>query len=49
MPGALSESLEVLIGTGYEVFDVELVAVASALEWALDRHLLGPIYVLLDA
>ena len=49
MPGALWESLEVPMGTGYEVFDAELVAVASALEWALDRHLPGPIYVLLDA
>ena len=49
MPGAPWESLEVPMGTGYEVFDAELVAVASALEWALDRHLPGPIYVLLDA
>jgi hypothetical protein len=37
------------MGTGYEVFDAELVGVASALEWALDRHLPGPIYVFLDA
>jgi ribonuclease HI len=48
-PEALWESLEVPMGTGYEVFDAELVGVASALEWALDRHLPGPIYVLLDA
>uniref|UniRef100_A0A093XKM3 Retrovirus-related Pol polyprotein from type-1 retrotransposable element R1 n=1 Tax=Talaromyces marneffei PM1 TaxID=1077442 RepID=A0A093XKM3_TALMA len=31
------------------VFDAELVGVASALEWALERHLPGPIHVLLDA
>ncbi|EEA20811.1 hypothetical protein PMAA_046300 [Talaromyces marneffei ATCC 18224] len=37
------------MGTGFEVFDAELVGVASALEWALERHLPGPIYVLLDA
>ncbi len=37
------------MGTGYEVFDAELVGVAAALEWALDRCLEGPIYVLLDA
>jgi hypothetical protein len=49
MPGAPWENLEVPMGTGYEVFDAELVAVATALEWALDRHLPGPIYVLLDA
>jgi ribonuclease HI len=49
MPGAPWESLVLPMGTGYEVFDAELVAVASALEWALDRHLPGPIYVLLDA
>jgi ribonuclease HI len=36
----------VSMGTGYEVFDAELMGVASALEWALDRHLPGPIYVL---
>ena len=48
-PGAPWECLEVPMGTGYEVFDAELAGVASALEWALDRHLPGPIYVLLDA
>lgn len=48
-PGALWECLEVPMGTGYEVFDAELVGVAAALEWALDRGLEGPIYVLLDA
>ncbi|EED23125.1 hypothetical protein TSTA_065780 [Talaromyces stipitatus ATCC 10500] len=42
-------SQEVPMGKGYEVFDAELMGVASALEWALERHLEGPIYVLLDA
>ena len=49
VPGAPWECLEVPMGTGYEVFDAELVGVASALEWALERHLEGPIHVLLDA
>ena len=48
MPGAPWECLEVPMGMGYEVFDAELVGVASALEWALEGHLPGPIYVLLD-
>jgi hypothetical protein len=38
----------VSMGTGYEVFDVELVGVAVMLEWALERYLLGLIYILLD-
>jgi hypothetical protein len=37
------------MGTGYEVFNVELAGVAVALEWALERHFPEPIYVLLDA
>ena len=37
------------MGTGHEVFDAELMGVATALEWALERDLPGPIYVLLDA
>jgi hypothetical protein len=36
------------IGTRYKVFDIELVAITTVLEWALDRHFLGPIYILLD-
>ena len=43
------ESLEVPMGTGYEVFDAELLAVASALEWALQRAPSGPVLVFLDA
>lgn len=49
MLGALWEYLEVPMGKGYEVFDAELVGVALALELALERHLEGLIYVLLDA
>jgi len=48
-PGAPWECLEVPMGTGYEVFDAELVGVASALEWTLERGLEGPIFVFLDA
>lgn len=36
------------IRVGYEVFDVELVGVASALEWVLERQFLELIHVLLD-
>uniref|UniRef100_A0A093V4Z1 Putative RNA-directed DNA polymerase from transposon X-element n=1 Tax=Talaromyces marneffei PM1 TaxID=1077442 RepID=A0A093V4Z1_TALMA len=49
VPEAPWEHLELPMGTGFEVFDVELMGVASALEWALERHLPGPIHVLLDA
>ncbi|EED13568.1 hypothetical protein TSTA_098250 [Talaromyces stipitatus ATCC 10500] len=37
------------MGHGHEVFDAKLVGVATALEWALERQLLGPIWVFLDA
>ncbi|EED15961.1 reverse transcriptase, putative [Talaromyces stipitatus ATCC 10500] len=43
------EHVEVPMGHRYEVFDAELVGVAIALEWALGRQLLGPIWVFLDA
>ncbi|EED21745.1 conserved hypothetical protein [Talaromyces stipitatus ATCC 10500] len=43
------EHVEVPMGHGHEVFDAELVGVATALEWALERQPLGPIWVLLDA
>uniref|UniRef100_A0A093X9F1 Ribonuclease H n=1 Tax=Talaromyces marneffei PM1 TaxID=1077442 RepID=A0A093X9F1_TALMA len=49
VPEAPWEHLELPMGTGFEVFDAELMGVASALEWALERHLPGPIHVLLDA
>lgn len=47
--GTLWECLEVPMGIDYKVFDAELVGMATALEWTLDRGLDGSIYVLLDA
>lgn len=41
MPGAPWETLEVPMGTGCDAFDAEVVGVASALEWALDRYRLS--------
>ncbi|EED15087.1 reverse transcriptase, putative, partial [Talaromyces stipitatus ATCC 10500] len=49
VPGGPWEHVEVPMGHGHEVFDAELVGVATALEWALERQPLGPIWVLLDA
>lgn len=49
MPGAPWEHFELLIGTGHEGFDAELVGVAAAVGWALERPIPEPIYVLLDA
>ncbi|EED23614.1 reverse transcriptase, putative [Talaromyces stipitatus ATCC 10500] len=43
------EHVEVPMGHGHEVFDAELMGVATALEWALERQPLGPIWVFLDA
>lgn len=37
------------MGKGQEMFDAELLGLASLLEWALERELQGPIYVFLDA
>ncbi|EEA28670.1 conserved hypothetical protein [Talaromyces marneffei ATCC 18224] len=43
--GTISSILDItLVSSGFKVFDAELVGVASALEWALGRHLPGPIY-----
>ncbi|EED20341.1 reverse transcriptase, putative [Talaromyces stipitatus ATCC 10500] len=49
VPGGPWEHVEVPMGHGHEVFDAELMGVATALEWALERQPLGPIWVLLDA
>ncbi|EED23618.1 reverse transcriptase, putative [Talaromyces stipitatus ATCC 10500] len=49
VPGGPWEHVEVPMGHGHEVFDAELVGVATALEWALERQPLGPIWVFLDA
>ncbi|EED23621.1 reverse transcriptase, putative [Talaromyces stipitatus ATCC 10500] len=46
---ANGEHVEVPMGHGHEVFDAELMGVATALEWALERQPLGPIWVFLDA
>jgi ribonuclease HI len=48
-PEAPWERLEIPMGPGTEVYDAELLGVAAALEWALERHLPGPIWVMLDA
>ncbi|EED23617.1 conserved hypothetical protein [Talaromyces stipitatus ATCC 10500] len=49
VPGGPWEHVEVPMGHGHEAFDAELMGVATALEWALERQPLGPIWVLLDA
>ncbi|EED21743.1 hypothetical protein TSTA_089820 [Talaromyces stipitatus ATCC 10500] len=49
VPGGPWEHVEVPMGHGHEVFDAELMGVATALEWALERQPLGPIWVFLDA
>ncbi|EED11676.1 reverse transcriptase, putative [Talaromyces stipitatus ATCC 10500] len=49
VPGGPWEHVEVPMGHGHEVFDAELMGVATALEWALERQPLGPIWILLDA
>ncbi|EED15972.1 conserved hypothetical protein [Talaromyces stipitatus ATCC 10500] len=49
VPGGPWEHVEVPMGHGHEVFDAELVGVATALEWALERQPLDPIWVFLDA